>query len=157
MIDKISDACDAISRILSITLVTVFTVTVLIQVFFRYVLNNSLSWPEELARFMLVWMTFIAAAPALKRGFHVGVDYFVDQFVPIPWMKISILAINQLIILGFLGIVFYHGLRQFVNAGDLISPALQISYRWVYLSLPIGAFMMGVQSLTNLLTLGRRI
>lgn len=156
MLDKISDACDAVSRLLAITLVSVFTVTVLVQVFFRYVLNNSLSWPEELARFMLVWMTFVAAAPALRRGFHVGVDFFLEQFVQIRWLKILVLVFNQLVILGFLVVVFYYGLQQFLNSGDMISPALQISYRWVYLSLPVGTFLMAVQSMTALLAIGKR-
>ena len=40
------------------------------QVFFRYVLNHSLFWSEELARYILVWLTFLGASVAYRRGVH---------------------------------------------------------------------------------------
>ena len=36
------------------------------QVLFRYLLNNSLNWTEELAKYLFVWMTFIGSASAFK-------------------------------------------------------------------------------------------
>ncbi|TVM31848.1 TRAP transporter small permease [Oceanidesulfovibrio marinus] len=44
------------------------------QVFFRYALNDSLFWSEELGRLILVWLTFLGASVAYKRGAHIGVD-----------------------------------------------------------------------------------
>ena len=51
-----------------IALIALMMIVILIQVFFRYVLNNSLVWPEETARFLMVWMTFIAAPIAYRMG-----------------------------------------------------------------------------------------
>ena len=50
------------------------TVVVACQVFSRYVLNNSLFWSEEVARIILVWLTFLAATVAYYQKLHPGVD-----------------------------------------------------------------------------------
>lgn len=49
------------------------------QVFFRYVLNHSLFWSEELSRYMLVWLTFLGATVAYYRGLHPGVDVLTSR------------------------------------------------------------------------------
>ena len=49
---------------------------VAVQVFFRYVLNQSLFWSEELARYLLIWLTFLGASCAYYRHAHPGVDIF---------------------------------------------------------------------------------
>ena len=41
---------------------------ILAQVFFRYVLNNALAWPDEAARFLMLWMTALIAPTALRVG-----------------------------------------------------------------------------------------
>lgn len=49
-------------------------VCILLQVFFRYVLNNALPWPEEAARFLMLWMTGLIAPAAYRRGGFVAID-----------------------------------------------------------------------------------
>jgi len=50
------------------------SILVAVQVFCRYVLNSSLFWSEELARYMLVWISFFGATVAYYRNLHPGVD-----------------------------------------------------------------------------------
>jgi len=45
-----------------------------IQVFFRYVVQSSLGWSEELSRYLFVWLIFIGSAVALPKGFHIAID-----------------------------------------------------------------------------------
>jgi len=46
---------------------------ILLQVFFRYVLNNALAWPDEAARFLMLWMTGLAAPSAFCWGGFVAI------------------------------------------------------------------------------------
>ena len=50
-------------------------VAILIQVFFRYVLNNALPWPDEAARFFMLWMTGLMAPTAFRRGGFVAIVF----------------------------------------------------------------------------------
>ncbi|ROQ89842.1 TRAP transporter small permease [Desulfosoma caldarium] len=53
-----------------------------LQVFFRYVLNHSLFWSEEVGRILLVWITFLGATVAYRRKAHVGIDVVVRRLGP---------------------------------------------------------------------------
>jgi TRAP-type C4-dicarboxylate transport system permease small subunit len=57
-----------------IVAVALLVVAILFQVFFRYVLNNALPWPDEAARFCMLWMTGLMAPTAFRRGGFVAID-----------------------------------------------------------------------------------
>ena len=55
----INDAFQKIATILASTLIGLMTLVILYMVYFRYVLNDTPYWSEEVARCMMLWMTFI--------------------------------------------------------------------------------------------------
>ena len=61
-------------RAVGIVAVALMVVAILIQVFFRYVLNNALPWPDEAARFCMLWMTGMMAPTAFRSGGFVAID-----------------------------------------------------------------------------------
>ena len=58
----------------------IMTVLVFIQVIMRYVFQNSLSWSEELARYIFLWLSWIGASYAVKERSHFRVEMFADLF-----------------------------------------------------------------------------
>ena len=54
----------------------IMTILVFIQVVMRYVFSNSLSWSEELARFIFLWLSWIGASYAVKERSHFRVEMF---------------------------------------------------------------------------------
>ena len=66
-----------IGRGVAIVAIALMVVAILIQVFFRYVLNNALPWPDEAARFAMLWMTGLIAPMAYRRGGFVAIDMLV--------------------------------------------------------------------------------
>ena len=64
----------AIGKAISIVAIGLMVIAILIQVFFRYVLGNALTWPDEAARFCMLWMTGFMAPIAYRRGGFVAID-----------------------------------------------------------------------------------
>jgi len=59
----------------------ILALVVFYQVFTRYVLNDAAGWTEEIARYLLIAVTFLGGAMAVRRGTHIQVD-FVYRFLP---------------------------------------------------------------------------
>ncbi|KIT16619.1 TRAP transporter small permease [Jannaschia aquimarina] len=64
----------AVGRWLGIAAIGAMVIAILVQVFWRYVLNDPLPWPEEAARFLMLWMTGLVAPTAFRRGGFVAID-----------------------------------------------------------------------------------
>ena len=73
-IEKLSSSCNRCAEYFLLVLGVSMTATVILQVFCRYLLNHSLFCSEELARYLLVWLTFTGATVAYYRNMHPGVD-----------------------------------------------------------------------------------
>ena len=69
-----NDVVLAAGRFLAATALAFMVVFILTQVFFRYVLNSALPWPDEAARFAMLWMTGLMAPTAYRRGGFVAID-----------------------------------------------------------------------------------
>jgi len=119
-------------------------VVVLAQVVFRYVLSHPLPWSEELARYLMVWVACLAASEAYARGNHVGVTLIVNAVRP-RQRKMMILIIH-LAVCVLMGVVVYQGFKLSFMVGDQLSPAMELSMTWPYLSVPVGAVLIFIQA-----------
>ena len=72
-----NDAVLAVGRVLAAAALAIMVGFILTQVFFRYVLNDALPWPDEAARFAMLWMTGLIAPTAFRRGGFVAIDMIV--------------------------------------------------------------------------------
>ncbi len=116
------------------------TASVLLGVFFRYVLNDSLSWSEELARYCLIWMSWFGASLALRRGGHIAVEFVIDALPP-KARKIAVLG-GELLTLFFLLVVLWYGIKATGNVSRQSTIALGISMAGPYASVPVGAALL---------------
>ena len=80
-----------------------FVVIVIVQVFCRYVLNDSLVWSEEITRFALYWMTMLTMALAADRRGHIVMDILETALGPIGRRRLLwVNAILSTVVLGLL-------------------------------------------------------
>ncbi len=131
---------------MTVAIVLAFTAAVSTQVFMRYVMNQGLPWPEEFARFALVWLTFIAGSCALRRGYHIGIDYFVEK---LPWVRlkaiIKLVVVASIILLLVIIIDFGTDLAQ--RAARRTTPGMGISQGWFHTGVVLGAYLMLIQAI----------
>ncbi|MDR1048599.1 MAG: TRAP transporter small permease [Synergistaceae bacterium] len=121
------------------------TVLVFCQVVMRYVFSNSLSWSEELARFIFMWLSWVGASYAVKERSHFRVEMFANLLKGRS-RKIFELAILAVwfafsVILAWLGT----RLTLFLMETGQISAAMEIPMSWVYASVPAGCALMAAR------------
>ena len=113
-----------LGRQLATVAIGLMVIIILIQVFFRYGLNSALPWPDEAARFLMLWMTGLIAPSAYRWGGFVSID-MLFRFLPSKMVKIItlILLVISLLVL-VVGLQF--GLKH-VDSGWLFSSS---SLKW---------------------------
>ena len=126
------------------------TILILTQVFFRYVVDESISWSEEAARYMMIWMGCLGAVVALRQGRHIGVRVLVERLPSKAYDRL-IVPLVQLIIGTFLGVLFWQGLDLAYNNYDQLSPALEIPMLFPYGAVPVGALLMIIDIVADIM------
>ena len=125
-------------------------VVVLTAVFFRYVLNSSLMWGEELARYLSIWLVFLGLSCAHRRSEHVSLTSLLGGIPKISPRAASV--VGELITLTLCLVVAYYGAQATAsNFGrHQVSPALRIEIAWIYLAIPVGFALLSLQSFVRL-------
>jgi TRAP-type C4-dicarboxylate transport system permease small subunit len=138
-------------EILVMTVMAVLTVDVLWQVFTRFILKNPSTWTEELAIFLLIWVSLLGAAVALGRGAHLGIDYFVGKLSRRKRLYTEIFVF-LCIALFSLCVMVIGGIDLVISTLKLgqVSPALGVKIGYVYLAIPISGFFLVLYSVIGL-------
>lgn len=124
------------ARLIALSLVGLMTAAVLVQVFFRYILNSPISWTEEFSIFAMIWMAFLVAPIAYRSGANVSIEVIRNLF------KGPALAVLQLVmtvlILAILVILFRHSLLYVQRGFGSTASSLPIAMGWIYIAMPLG-------------------
>lgn len=116
---------------------------IFVQVVSRYVFGDSVTWTEELSRYMFIWLVFLTIGVGFKENKHISIDIVLDLFPKI--IQKAIRQITYLAMLGLSALFVWEGyilVLQMQMYGQT-SPNLEIPMWWVYLSLPVG-FLLSV-------------
>ncbi len=120
------------------------------SVFWRYFLNDPVSWSEDAALFCMVWMTLLGAPVGLIRGEHVAVDTLLNA-LPARLARTLMVAINGVVLTTAVTVIYYGG--PFVRQGMArIIPSMDwLSQGYVYLALPVGFGLLAPICIENIL------
>ena len=127
---------DVATEAVTATLLVGTCLVAILQVFFRYVLNNSLPWPEELARWAFVWTVFAGMSLGVHRGTHIRIDV-VDRLLPRAWAP-GAEVFSRICVALACTVLLVHGL-DLVGRATTVSPALEWPVARLYLAVPAGA------------------
>ncbi len=127
---------------LVILLMAAIVLIVSLGVFFRFVLNNSLSWTEEIAKYLLVWLSFIGSATALRKGTHIGITILSDTFKG-KVKNIAEIFVSAAILTASYYLMYY-GWRFAVNAKIQTAATIDLSLFWVMVCVPVSGVLMAL-------------
>ena len=137
---RLCDVVEKSIKVLMAALIAAMVVLIATQVGFRYVLNEPLSWTEEVARHLMIWAGLLGAAVAYRRKGHLGMDILVMHLSK-PWRR-GVEMILQVLSIGFFGILVIHGIPLVERTMRQFSSAIRIPMGYIYASIPAGAALI---------------
>ena len=139
---------DLFMRILAATLVAATVVITCAAVYYRYVLNSALLWPEEIAGYLLVWISFIGAYLALRREGHLSFDLILNRLPERVgfWIRIAI----EVLLILFFGMIFVLSIKLISVVGATQIETADIPQGIFMLVLPVASFGIIMGCLVNL-------
>lgn len=152
---------NAMDKLLNITLQLILFAIICVvswQVFSRYVLSDPSSFTEELARFLLIWLTLLGAVFAYRHKIHLGLDMIYRQGsrTERKWMYfiihicVALFSINVLIFGGFSLVNMTESLGQ-------TSPVMGIDISKVYWVIPISGILITFYAVLTLLNISKNV
>jgi TRAP-type C4-dicarboxylate transport system permease small subunit len=131
----------------------VMVLAILIQVVFRYGFNNALPWPDEAARFCMLWLTGLMAPTAFRRGGFVAIDMFgrmlpsnAAQVLNILLLGLSLLVLIVAVQIGWNEVTGFGG--RFKTAALYLPTSFgfdtwyRIPRSWMVASLFVGVVLL---------------
>ena len=147
--DSVLKIFDWVAQWLAMALVAVIAIAMILQVFFRYVINSSLSWSEELSVWSLVWLVFIGSVVLIRNWEHIHIPTFVN-WLPLK-LRPYVIIIAKGLSLTFLVTMTVLGFQMILFGFHADAPVLHLSTKWAKLSIPAGGAIMSLFALSVLL------
>ena len=148
-IDTLTNITVACAKWCGVSTAFVMTVMIFLQVIYRYVLGESLSFSEELARYMLIWSVAMGSALALRTRSHIGVEILVERLPASLAKPAKVLACA--ISLVFYGMLIWYGFEMVGETMDQESAALELPMGYVYLAVPLSAIVLFICEIKNVM------
>jgi TRAP-type C4-dicarboxylate transport system permease small subunit len=125
---------DAVEFVL-VSLMVALCVDIAVGVFSRYVVGRTMPWYDEVARYLFIWMSFLAAAVAVRRRAHFGVTMLVARFGPRARRATHLFIWSLVVAYGIF--IAFQGAHVMEGVSVQESPALGLTLSWVFLAVPV--------------------
>ena len=115
--------------------VALMVITILMQVVLRYVFNNALPWPEEVARALMIWMMALVASQAYRNQAFVAINMLPDALPAAlsRWLQLMLLLIAGVVLYK----LFFLGLEFFDRGFRTRAASFKLPRAWIYLAMPV--------------------
>lgn len=136
-VERLSGGLVSAIHNLAALLLAVASALVFYQVVTRFVLGDSATWTEVLARAVIIWMVFLVTGPALRLGRMIHID-IIRETMPKPvriWLVRFVTASTATVLL----ILIWYGYNMTLRVVDQQVAMINISVAWFYVAVPIGS------------------
>jgi TRAP-type transport system small permease protein len=127
-------------RLALVALLTLMSILIFANVLLRYVSGSSIVWAEEVARYAMVWLTFLGMGAVFRIGGHIAIENLQDAMSPqlSQWLRCAILLAIILLGVGMMQMGFvYMGRSQFQ-----MTASTQVPFSYVYAAVPVGGALL---------------
>ncbi|WP_428642677.1 TRAP transporter small permease [Roseibium sp.] len=152
-LDFVNSQLLRIGRAIGIVAVAMMVVAILIQVVFRYVFNNALPWPDEAARFCMLWMTGLMAPTAFRRGGFVAIDMLTHalprslaNLISLALLLVSLAVLLVAVRIGYAEVTGFGGkfatASLYVPGSFTFTEWVRVPRSWMMASIFVGVVLL---------------
>jgi TRAP-type C4-dicarboxylate transport system permease small subunit len=145
MLNRFERILVACNRWLLIVLLLAMASIVFANVVLRYTTGDSIVWAEEVARHLMIWVTFLGAGLVLRFGGHVAIDN-LHQAVSTPMARL-LRTVVGLGIGAFALVMTYSSILYVWATRFQTTAATDIPIFWIYSAMPVGFFLLFIHLL----------
>ncbi len=145
---RVSNAVNTAVSYVGIALFAVLIIACIAQVFFRFVLNNSLSWTEELARYCFIWMHMIGASLLIGAGEHATVTVIMDLLHGAARKALDVLI--ELVIFFNGAVMLHSGIMLSYSSRTNLSTAMSVPMWVINASVAAGGLLLMLQAVVKI-------
>jgi TRAP-type transport system small permease protein len=140
LFNRFVDGLVAVVRWLCIVLAAALFIVVVAAVVARYGFGQAVSWTEEVPRYLLIWISFLAAAVGVFKRDHVGFDVL---FYKLPHGPRRVVALILTAMIGGFGwVMFRYGITFVRDFGSDLMETIPYTNYWYYPAMPISGFLI---------------
>lgn len=130
-------------------LLLIMTVLIFWQVFARFVVGKPLFFSDEIARFAMIWLTFIGAGYAYRKGTLISVDILLEYAGKRFACALRVMVVLCSALFAF--IIVKYGFDLVGRVANQTAPSTRVSMMWPYMAVPLGGIVILVNSLALLI------
>lgn len=147
-LQRISDRTNKVVSYLGMVIFVVLIIACVMQVFFRFVLNDSLSWTEELARYCFIWMHMMGASLLIEAHGHATVTAILDLLHGVVRKVVDIII--ELVIFFNGTAMLYAGIQLAYSSRNNLSTALGAPMWCINSSVAVGGLLLMFQAFVQI-------
>ena len=153
VLSKTSAALARASGVLVVLLCICLVTSLLISVFFRYIVGQALSWPEEISLILFTWLVLIAGSLGVHEGFHVRLTVVTGRLPRIPRLILDRIITAAI---GAFGIIMlYSGYDLVQRTAEHLTPTLRIPLDWLNYAAPVCGILICLHAFAALAAPGK--
>lgn len=143
------ESVDRYTKLVLVILMGILVVDVIWQVFTRYILQAPSTFTDELARFLLIWVSLLGAAYASGKKMHLAIDLLPNKLEEENRRRLNIL-INGLIIVFALSVMVMGGILLVYYTMHQPSPSLNFPMGIVYAVVPLSGLLVSYYKINDI-------
>lgn len=146
---------DILVKIVLIIFTSLMCFIVLWQVISRFILNNPSRWSEEVARYLMIWITFLGASVGVKTASHLGLTIFVKRYKDVR-SRLAVTIFSYTCIIIFSLVLVIYGYEYMVEGQRQVAMSFKLRMSYVYACIPLSGLLMVVNASEQIASITKR-
>jgi TRAP-type C4-dicarboxylate transport system permease small subunit len=147
-VNVVREALFRIERTAAAALLATLSITIFLQVVFRYFFALPLAWSEEISRYSFIWLTMIAAPMCIRLKANLSMGALSPRLSERAAQVLE--AFTCLLVLVFSAVLTVWGAALLGVVKNQTSPAIGLPMHWVYAAMPVGGLLMIIETIAQL-------